>query len=612
MSERKYALLLLSIFVIAVTAIGCSPTLEKKENKKQPVPPSTLSVLDMKLKGDDSGAQRTSVGTQDISDLSEIQKELWSQITSDKENLETLNKAFVEIHRADYLQLHEGNATKVAAARSVDQLISVIESVVNSSNPGQKDQNAFKAEVEAGVESAFGEASYNRDYATLVSYIEDQKMQCFSGTSLFEVARRMRGDSLFKKDMAVVIFTDAHVLPGFMKRVGNSNQFELIGIETTVRGKAKVSFGNTKDLEGVRVVESNFFVAVEIFESMLANPAEVMDNALKITASKYGIPMNKIESQLSTASSGAYLGVSSSKGGKDSRINQSIFAFGDDSRVPYGDQERSSADEIPATVGGSRIAQYGLGRAVEMFGTVVDDDLIENFPVENEMRMMEPDPALVAFAEPCLNEDLNKPLDMGMLVGITPEEGLVEALFDAESQFASESDELKGMDITIIDGEIYYQAQSGERLLIDPRMNDGSSTRIYDRSFQRKLQSAQIVCEGSLYPFDLMGSREGSSATDIAVETEVDESMTTRLVFNEGSNFTCEVNTSPNFKVTNEMTHFAVASLVDRVGQCQVQKLLGDHFKVHSSSEADQDATSADLAMILRRPVDTGYTFQVR
>jgi hypothetical protein len=53
MTERKYALLLLSLFVLTVSLIGCTPTLEKSENKKKPVRPSRLAELNMILVGAD-------------------------------------------------------------------------------------------------------------------------------------------------------------------------------------------------------------------------------------------------------------------------------------------------------------------------------------------------------------------------------------------------------------------------------------------------------------------------------------------------------------------------------------------------------------------------------
>lgn len=172
---------------------------------------------------------------------------------------------------------------------------------------------------------------YNLEKMNIADIYFEKRMQCYSGTYLYELIRRQQGAAQFRSANEVVIFQEGHVLPGYMFK--GTDGYRLIGIETTESGGARVELGLAKDLNGIRVVDAELFALIEIFSDEITNPQEVMNAALKTTAQKYGIELKNI-----------YSGSASTEETKK-QLNQSIFAFGSPRNTQPGDQERSDSGD---------------------------------------------------------------------------------------------------------------------------------------------------------------------------------------------------------------------------------------------------------------------------
>lgn len=344
MVERHYRILWLCLVCISIIAIGCSP----KEEKKKPVPPlpaASISALGMEI---------------DEADLSDSQQKLLDQIGSDSETNDALIDAFVELHSLAFAASGVATTTEVLGAPIPSTMKAILQNLARESNVNQADQMELKKSLDAAIDNELGEILYNKDHVSFYSYFEKQRMQCFSGTSLYEVIRHMRAG--YNLDMAVIIFENGHVLPGYMQRIGRSNRFELVGMETTVIG-GKKSYGPADEIQGgVRVIEANFFLATEIFEEKILNMQAVFNKALEITAAKYGLPLVQIEQTIPNPvieydpQNELEIDVASLQEGFEERINRSMFAFGSSAGVPSGDQERREVEELAPQASGVNIA----------------------------------------------------------------------------------------------------------------------------------------------------------------------------------------------------------------------------------------------------------------
>ncbi|MEO0335137.1 MAG: hypothetical protein AAF202_02005 [Pseudomonadota bacterium] len=538
MSERKYALLLLSLLVITVTILGCTPTPKESKNKPdRAFAPMSLSRLGMKFdmtpdmepRGNNvsltNGAEAVSLAP--IKALSDIQNQLWVQIQSKSMKSETLVEAFLEAHQKDYMMSSDLSDSEMAEVADAQTMRAKIESLANSADLSQDNQNKLKANVEDKLEAEVGEIQYNREHASLYSLFHQNRMQCFSGTSFFEAVRQLRSDKQKKRDGSVVIFTDGHVLPGYIRRIGSSSEFELFGIETTVRGEGLVKFGPTHELESVRVVEANFFMAIEIFEDKILNPRQVLRNALVLTGSRYGIPVENIEKALTTpavsySGEGGEADIAGSLSENlEDRINQSLLAFGTSQDVPYGDLERQRMDEVEVPTnggaGGKQLAIRYAHKGSVASGPVIVDPLGLGIEIQRPEDEFAEKPAMSPQLQALLrefelhatqsagsaetsDEEDNRPVKLAQI-------SLSRKIYDQLAEIRSVIRSKRGDDLQLFvaDGHLFVlqtnskyegDGQGVERVF---RVQEGQSPKdaqISNETFEAWVQSSLVTCFG--------------------------------------------------------------------------------------------------------------------
>lgn len=168
---------------------------------------------------------------------------------------------------------------------------------------------------------------YNRDAISTAHVLLNNRMQCYSGTTLFLTLSAI---SVAPHAHTVAIFTSGHVLPGYIEMV--NNEPHLVGVETTAAGKALVQYGKTKAINGdIRVVDAHQFLFMELFKEDIKN----IDSNLKIvqtTIEKYGFLPNALRE------------FSPTENQTSDMLNASLFGFGQ-SNVPAGDTARESFDQ---------------------------------------------------------------------------------------------------------------------------------------------------------------------------------------------------------------------------------------------------------------------------
>jgi len=344
MVERHYRVLWLCLVCLSFVAVSCSPKEEKKK-PVAPVAPSSLSALGMDI---------------DSTDLSDTQQKLFEEIQNNAVTNESLISAFVEMHANAYAASRVATFDEILEAPTANAMESIIGNLASKASLDQPNQMELKKSLDQAIDSELGEILYNKAHVSFYSYFEKNRMQCFSGTSLFEVIRHMRAS--YAGDMAVIIFENGHVLPGYMERIGRENRFNLVGMETTVIGGRKF-YGPADELtRGIRVIEASFFLATEIFESEIQNPQSVFNKALEITAGKYGLDLETIEQSIPrpviryAPDEDLQIQVADLQASFADRVNHSIFAFGDSSHVPSGDQQRREVEELRPSASGVNIA----------------------------------------------------------------------------------------------------------------------------------------------------------------------------------------------------------------------------------------------------------------
>ena len=192
---------------------------------------------------------------------------------------------------------------------------------------------------------------YNRDHTSVFAALFANRMQCYSGTILFNLIYAKLKKSAYSDSNQVFIYEDGHVLPGYMTRI--DNQWHLFGIETTLNGLAKKIYGPTSGLQGVRVVDAHVALGVEALKNQITNKAFVVKTALEKTAKLYDIPLDQTEASLSNVFIPIDGFTGSVTGNTSVYLNAGLFDFGDSSHVPQGDLERETLDEFIAKPGGS-------------------------------------------------------------------------------------------------------------------------------------------------------------------------------------------------------------------------------------------------------------------
>lgn len=252
---------------------------------------------------------------------------------------------------------------------------------------------SLKATYEATIESQISPATldYLSSAVTVPHFYKEKAMQCYSGTSLFEIMYRSNKSAKeFIENHRVVIYEPGHVLPGYVLK--QESGWRLYGIETTASGEGIVDFGPTKEIsEAIRVVDANDFMVIEVIKSQL-NPktSGVLALAvLKNAAAKYDIPLDSIEAKIAVTqdtpseSSKSIIAKATltPKGTWDpATINASPFSFGK-ADVPRTRIKRQHMDQMvrgghPFVAPNSLAPSNGIGLGVtESNGSSIDTSL---------------------------------------------------------------------------------------------------------------------------------------------------------------------------------------------------------------------------------------------
>lgn len=247
-----------------------------------------------------------------------------------------LTNLFADKHAIEYTQ--RGASQGVVGSRQ-----NIIETIAKISPINQNDQRGkLKVfyELELTKKLRISDLTYDRDKVNVLDVLEAGTMQCYSGTSVYQLVRRQLGARRFRASGEVVIFTPGHMLPGAM--VSGPNGYSLVGVETTQKGGARRDFGLAKDLQfdQVRVIDAELFLIQEIFGDVIKNQDELVQQARRLTAAKYGI---QLPAEISASSlNGSSLTPGQQLGLK--QLNESLFAFGE-SNVSAGPHPRSDSGD---------------------------------------------------------------------------------------------------------------------------------------------------------------------------------------------------------------------------------------------------------------------------
>lgn len=198
----------------------------------------------------------------------------------------------------------------------------------------------LKIKYEQNLKTLHGrDLLYNREAANIKNITGEGRVQCYSGTYLYQVLRRQPGRDAFRAGREVVIFESGHVLPGYFQNNADGSK-SLIGIETTTSGASRRFLAKitpqSKSVGDRRVVDAEIYAVVDLLQESLANPDEVALAALKLTAEKYGFDM--------PATSVAQSGATAQDTVTARLLNSSIFGFGR-ADVPAGDQPRADSGD---------------------------------------------------------------------------------------------------------------------------------------------------------------------------------------------------------------------------------------------------------------------------
>lgn len=208
-----------------------------------------------------------------------------------------------------------------------------------------------KVEVEKMLVNVSGkELFYNIAANSPLDVYLNNRMQCYSGTVFMQFQWRAGRRNQFVDKNPVVIYEFGHILPGYM--IKTDEGYALLGIETTVGGKAVKNYGQVKKLNlPMRIVDAEIFALIEIFKSKVRNGDSLLTSALEQTAKKYGIPLNDLEARVSENAGLTLDGRSTDK--NNIFLNSDFMMFGNINSAPQGDVARSYNDTL-----------YGPGDAV--------------------------------------------------------------------------------------------------------------------------------------------------------------------------------------------------------------------------------------------------------
>lgn len=177
---------------------------------------------------------------------------------------------------------------------------------------------------------------YNVQSDNLFHPILDGRIQDVSGTLLFNTLKWKSDQSL---DNIVIIFTEGHVLPGFLTKDGES--YYLTGVETVTPGISLKHFGPTTEVSGdLRVYDAKWAITLYLLGEKISNVSEVVDDMvsqMEVYGFKKGNLLSPNSNLLSEPSDGSV------------QVNRfSPLAFGQPQHEE-GDLERDSFNPLDVT-----------------------------------------------------------------------------------------------------------------------------------------------------------------------------------------------------------------------------------------------------------------------
>ncbi len=165
---------------------------------------------------------------------------------------------------------------------------------------GQDSQVANKVSYEKKLsDHHHNSLMYNSEHSTIFSPLFEGKLQCYSGTILYDLIRRTHGKKVHEASNRVFIYTNGHILPGYLKK--ELGVYNLYGIETTVAGKGLKKFGPVQTLKRIRVVDANLALLVELLKDSILNLQTVVQRALLLTSKKFELPLAQMEEGIENA-----------------------------------------------------------------------------------------------------------------------------------------------------------------------------------------------------------------------------------------------------------------------------------------------------------------------
>lgn len=276
--------------------------------------------------------------------LSGLQQEILTKVNNEEPiPFMNINVAMMDEHGKIYVTR---NSQRQDVALSIDdrndQINSAIPSLKSILNMDDSkiiniddDFHNIKVQSEAALKEKHAGANliYNKSATSPLDLIDLNKMQCYSGTVFQTMVYRSGLRKQYVNKNPVVIYTAGHILPGYI--AGG----ELFGVETTAAGRAKVRYGLVSKLNSpMRIIDAEIFALSEIFKNQLKNPQDFLLNALKQTAEKYQIPLDRLEALVAQDHSAGTVSA------KSLMTNSDMMSFGQ-SNVAAGDIVRSEIEE---------------------------------------------------------------------------------------------------------------------------------------------------------------------------------------------------------------------------------------------------------------------------
>lgn len=208
------------------------------------------------------------------------------------------------------------------------------------------DPHQFKIDYERRIQDINGSAeiSYERNSISIADTAFQSNLQCYSGTVLNQVLmRKVQRAALFESSHWVVIQEPGHVLPGYVKQ--ENGKWFLYGIESTVSGEGRVSYGLTEKIHApIRVFDANEWAFIQIAKFFVTNSEEMAKVSLKRTAEKYGLPLDVLEKEVAKVNTpqGNAVAANSDEIVAAQMLNASPLSFGKALHVPNGPVPRKS------------------------------------------------------------------------------------------------------------------------------------------------------------------------------------------------------------------------------------------------------------------------------